>query len=127
MKTGATKDGETVVMVFSGEYDLASREELRRAFDFLSGRPNAILDFTGVTYVDSTVLCELARMHETRAAAGRGLPTLVVRNPSIIKIFHIASMIDMFRMAETLDDVVRKDGAPVQIEYASAFATNGAV
>lgn len=58
----------TAVMVFSGEYDLASKDQVRSAFDAVLDAPRLALDFSDVTYIDSTIIHELIRVHNARAA-----------------------------------------------------------
>ncbi len=119
VKNGQCSD--TVVMVFSGEYDLASKEPLRAAFDAVSKAPRVVLDFTGVTYVDSTVIHELVRIHNARAVDGLERETLVVRNENLLRIFDIVNLSAVFRVVESLDDAVAKDGAHISVHYASSF------
>lgn len=114
---------ETVVMVFAGEYDLVSKEQLRATLATLSGVPRVVLDLSDVTYLDSTVITELIRMRQVRAASGLERETLVFQRPSIQKVFDILSMGTVFRLVGTLDEAVEKDGAPVTVQYAF---TNGA-
>lgn len=112
----------TVVMVFAGEYDLVSKEQLRATLATLCGVPRVVLDLSDVTYLDSTVITELIRMRQIRAASGLERETLVFQRPSIKKVFDILSMGTVFRLVGTLDEAVEKDGAPVTVQYAF---TNG--
>ncbi len=112
---------DTVVMVFSGEYDLASKEPLRAAFDAVSEAPRVVLDFSGVTYIDSTVIHELVRIHNARAVRGLERETIVVRNESLLRIFDIVNLAAVLRVVESLDDAVAKNGAHISVQYASSF------
>jgi anti-anti-sigma factor len=114
---------ETVVMVFAGEYDLVSKRQLRAILATLCGVPRVVLDLSGVTYLDSTVITELIRIHQLRAASGLERETLVFQRPSLQKIFDILDIGKVFRLVGTLDEAVEKDGAPVKVQYAF---TNGA-
>lgn len=112
---------DSVVVVFEGEYDLAAKEQLQAVFDFLSACRRAVLDFSSVTYIDSTVLCEMARMHQARAAQGYDRPTLVLQNAGILRLLGVACMTQFFRIVATLDEAVGNDGRPLSVRRASAF------
>ena len=70
---------DNVVMIFSDEYDIGCKERLREGLARLAVVPNVVLDFTDVTYIDSTVLSELIRMHKVRAAKGYEREVIVVQ------------------------------------------------
>lgn len=110
-----------VVMVFSGEYDLSSKEELRAAFTSLSCEPYVVLDFSAVTYMDSTVITELLRMHHLRLANGFDRATVVAHNRHLIKLVDVLQLGSIFRVVETLDEAVGKNGQKFLMRYASAF------
>ena len=57
-----------VIVVFAGEYDLACQKELRREFDRLHEQPNVVLDFSNVTYLDSTCIAELPTTKHEKSA-----------------------------------------------------------
>ena len=60
--SGAAKETAHSVKL-EGEYDLARREELATLFSSVSAHGPATVDMSGVTYVDSSFLHELARLH----------------------------------------------------------------
>jgi anti-anti-sigma factor len=123
------KDGRagTTVMVLSGEYDLASREQVRAAFDSISAVPRVALDFSDVTYIDSTIIHALARLYNARVASQLDAPTLVVRSAAFIKLFTMLRLTTIFRVVDTLDEAVARDGKDITVQYASSFdgATRG--
>jgi anti-anti-sigma factor len=49
-----------------GEYDLARQDEIAKEFAGLDGDPTVIVDLSEVTYLDSTVLRELALLRLKR-------------------------------------------------------------
>jgi len=114
-------DDDSVIMVFEGEYDLAAKEQLRAVFDLLTACRRAVLDFSSVTYIDSTVLCEMARMHQARAAQGYDRATLVLQNAGILRLLAVACMKELFRIVATLDEAVGNDGRQLSVRHASAF------
>ena len=113
---------ETVVMVFAGEYDLTSKEQLRTTLARLSTMPRFVLNFSDVTYLDSTVITELIRMRNFRAASGFERETIVFQHPQLKRVFDILDMGKVFRLVETLDEALERNGAPVTVQYAF---TNG--
>jgi anti-anti-sigma regulatory factor len=73
---------EKVVMVFGGEYDLACKEHLRSDLARIADSPDVVLEFTDVTYIDSTVIIELLRLHRSRATKGYSPLTIVLQTLS---------------------------------------------
>ena len=114
---------ETVVMVFAGEYDLTSKEQLRTTLALLGTAQRVVLDFSDVTYLDSTVITELIRMRNLRAATGFQRETIVFQHPALKRVFDILEMGKLFRLVGTLDEAVDKDGADVTVRYAFTSGT----
>jgi len=108
-----------VVMIFSGEHDLACKEHLRSDLARLSEVTDAVLDFTDVTYVDSTILVELIRLHSRRSSAGRSPITIVVQQTHLKKLFALLSLESIFRFADSLDEAIQKDNTAFSLDYAS--------
>jgi anti-anti-sigma factor len=108
----------TVVRVFSGEYDVAYEVKLRAEFDAVCTEPNLILDMRGVSYVDSTFANELLRLHKCRLEHGLG-EVSIVRNSLIVKrLFAILYFKTLFRLADTLEEVLPRNGSPIVIQCA---------
>ena len=85
------------VTVFSGEYDVANRPELRKKLDRLAFESDVILDFTRVTFVDSTCIAELIRLDDLRDANELGRMTVLVGgNSAIHRLFEILGLGDRF-------------------------------
>ncbi|HEY1882032.1 MAG TPA: STAS domain-containing protein [Candidatus Cybelea sp.] len=116
---------ETVVMVFNGEYDLTSKDQLREAFSLLADSERAVLDFNDVTYLDSTALSELTLLHKSRSAAGLDPATIVTSNGNILRLFEIVDMRQFFNFAGAIPELAA-DGDSVRIQHARSFGTNGA-
>jgi anti-anti-sigma factor len=102
---------ETHVVVFSGEYDIACMEQLREELDRLVAMERVILDFTDVTYIDSTTVGELVRLHKRRAENLFERETIVVRNRGVQKIFDVLELRKVFRLVATLEEA-KDPGAP---------------
>jgi anti-anti-sigma factor len=113
---------ETVVMVFSGEYDLASQQQVRRAFDSLAPASRAVLDFTAVTYVDSTVLSELVRLNALRLEGGLETVTLATANSNIRRLLSLVQLTDVLRVVDSLEDAVTSNGTAPKVMYADAYS-----
>ncbi|MGC2407527.1 MAG: STAS domain-containing protein [Candidatus Cybelea sp.] len=114
----------TAVMVFSGEYDLASKEQVRAAFDAVLDASRLALDFSDVTYIDSAIIHELLRVHNARSAGDLERETLVMHNNNLLKVFDILNLASVFRVVDSLDEAIDKNGEDITVQYASAF--NGA-
>lgn len=108
---------KTAVVVFAGEYDLACKEQLRAELDRLVPVPNLVLDFSEVTYVDSTVLTELIRLHKLRAENHSGSETVVAHAGNLQKLLRIVGLDKAFRLVGALDEALDK-GAQVEVQYA---------
>ncbi len=113
---------DVIVMVFTGEYDLTCRDQLRAVLDSLSEAASIVLDLSDVTYIDSTVINELVRLHNARSARGLERATCVMHNGNLLRLFEILRLGEIFHVVETLDEAVYKNGEDVSVQYASSFA-----
>ena len=113
------QNSSMVLLVFRGEYDLASKEQLRKDFSALVDEASVVLDFSGVTYFDSTVIEELVWLLNAREAAGRERETLVLNNPRLLRILEMLDLSRLLRIVPSLDDVIGRDGRSVQVRYAT--------
>jgi anti-anti-sigma factor len=108
----------TVVKVFLGEYDLTSKAKLRAEFEALCTEPKLILDMRGVSYVDSTFATELLWLHKCRVEKGIG-GVSIVRSALIVKrLFAILNFKTLFRVADTLEELLPRDGSPIVVQRA---------
>jgi anti-anti-sigma regulatory factor len=73
----------TIVMVFAGEYDLTHQSQVRAEFDALRDENHLILDMSAVTFLDSTFVSELIRLHRERADRGCDRLTIVRAAPIV--------------------------------------------
>jgi anti-anti-sigma factor len=90
-------------VVFAGEYDLAVKEQFRDELDRLVDEPNVVLDFTDLSYIDSTCIAELMRSRDLRASRGLPSPTLLMRPGNRIRrIFEILGLLSAFDFVEEL-------------------------
>jgi anti-anti-sigma factor len=107
----------TVIVVFAGEYDLACRRELRREFLRLENEPSVVLDFSGVSYMDSTCIAELLLLDKSRQEKGFARETIVIpAGTRIARIFEVANLTNVFNIVESFDGST--DGKPSFLRYA---------
>lgn len=104
-------DKHPVVIVLSGDWDIYRRGELEAALAPARESPHVVLDFSSVTYADSTVLSVLATMRKERVA--RGFPaSRVVPSSPIARLFQITQMSRLWPCYETVDAAVRSFEEP---------------
>jgi len=117
--TQAENTIEMVVMIFGGEYDIACKEHLRADLQRLTDVQDVVLDFTDVTYIDSTILVELIRMNQIRSSKGYERETIVVQNRNLKRLFTLLNLQDVFHFVPGLEHVVQKNEQPIGLDYAS--------
>ena len=101
----------SIVIVFAGEYDLACKDQLRHELEPLESERSLVIDFSEVTYVDSTCITELLKMDSARKAKGYETAVIVIkRGNAVRRIFEIAELSTVFRIVDTLDEAVGKNG-----------------
>jgi anti-anti-sigma factor len=80
-------------LVLDGEYDLTRKDELALLFASLDGDGPVIIDLAKVTYMDSTVLRELAAL---RTKSDRRSITLAGVNQHLRRIFEVVNFDQIF-------------------------------
>ena len=80
----------------AGEYDLTRKDEIAALFDSLAQNGAIVIDLRDVTYLDSTVLRELAKLRV------RNDSHIELRGPSerIRRILNIAQFDELFSVTE---------------------------
>ena len=92
---------KSVLVEFSGEFDIASKEQLRGQLDALARVQRLCLDLSAVEYIDSTAIGELIRLHKQRLELGLPTETLVVgQNQPIRRLLGILHMDSLFAIEE---------------------------
>ena len=90
-------------VVFTGEYDLALKQQLRDELDSLVDEPAVVLDFSDVSYIDSTCVAELMRNRDLRVTRGLRSPTILIKADNRIRrIFEILGLLSAFDFVEEL-------------------------
>jgi anti-anti-sigma regulatory factor len=81
----------------SGEYDLADRETLGALFRGLNPDVPAVIDMTNVTYVDSTMLHELAKL---RIRFKRQSIKLLGCGDNLLRLLRLVDFEKLFEIVE---------------------------
>jgi anti-anti-sigma factor len=94
-----------VILVFAGEYDLACQKELRRELQRVYAEPNVVLDFSEVTYIDSSCITELLLLNRARRESGFERESILLPNGSgaTRRVFEVAGLTKVFNVIESLD------------------------
>jgi anti-anti-sigma factor len=107
------------VMIFNGEYDIATAESLRADLNRVRDIPRVVLDFSDVTYVDSKAIHELIDFRNYRAEKGLEREAIVFQSPALRRIFSILNLQHIFHCVSNLSDVVPSDNTPSHLYYAA--------
>jgi anti-sigma B factor antagonist len=88
------------LIVLAGELDMATAPDLSSLLDPLveSGPPELILDFSGLSFIDSSGLAVLTNAERRLREQGRTLRIRSLR-PSALKVFEIAGLMDVLNVA----------------------------
>jgi anti-anti-sigma factor len=82
-------------VVLEGEIDIHDADRLRALFDACTHGAPALIDMSAVTYLDSTVLNELARLRRRCEDV-----VLIVRSAQIERILEIVGFDSTFRIVK---------------------------
>ena len=93
-----------------GEYDLLRQAEVREIFASLPALKQLTLDFSAVTYVDSTFLGELARLHQRLAGCRI---SLTGANKNLKKIFDLVGFDQLFTIRSSESESENNAAGPV--------------
>jgi anti-sigma B factor antagonist len=87
-----TANGHEPVMLLKGDLDLASAPELRARLNEFAGE-NVTLDFSDVTFMDSTAVGVLVAAHERSVLAGKRIRIHGVQ-PGQLRLFELMGLLD---------------------------------
>jgi anti-anti-sigma factor len=95
------------------EIDVANADGLRAAIQEAGqgGQHIVIVDMSQTAFCDSTGLNVLVLAHKRLAADGGEL-RLVIREPTLLRIFTVTGMISMFHMFGSLSEALPETPAP---------------
>jgi anti-anti-sigma regulatory factor len=105
-------------MVFYGEYDLTHQLSVRADFESLLDESEIIFEMSAVTYLDSTLIGELARFRALRVDRNLRPPSIVRCSLGLKKLFSILGLGAFFHIVDLLSEVLPEDGEFVDIKYA---------
>jgi anti-anti-sigma factor len=114
---------KAVVVQLTGEFDLATKDLLRAQLDRLAGVRDVWLDCIGVSYIDSTAITELIRLHKVRTENGFDTETVVLgENMALRRLFTILQLESLFRIPA---DGELPDPRAVDIAHTKVTASDG--
>jgi len=88
-----------VLVELSGELDIAAAAEVRNRVDAAAGGHGLVLDMSGATFVDSSMLKELLRATAELARADTRL-VLAGIPPTVRRLFELTRTAEMFTLAD---------------------------
>jgi anti-anti-sigma factor len=111
---------QMAVMIFSGEYDIATAQGLQADLNRVRDIQRVVLDLSDVTSVDSKAIHELIALRTYRAEKGFDREAIVFQRPALRKIFSILNLDQVFHCVSNLSDVVPNDNTPSHLYYAAS-------
>lgn len=96
---------DPTMVVFAGEYDVGNKSSLRTLLDRIAEIPDLVLDFREVTFIDSTCVTELLRMHTLRITNSMPRETIVLGQTPIRRLFEVLDLYRVFNVVEDVGDV----------------------
>ena len=93
------------VVTVSGELDVHTTAQLRTALHELlvdAGEVHLVVDLTGLTFMDSTGLGALVRVHK-QTRAFRGTLAVVCGDGPVRRVIALTGMLHVLRVFDTLD------------------------
>jgi anti-anti-sigma factor len=90
------------VVSLSGELDIARKQEVRDALTVKGADAPLLVDFSEVTYADSTVIAELLRFRNEADREGRRV-AIVITSPQFDRLITYAGLRDAFNIFDDSD------------------------
>ena len=106
-------DGRVVMSVY-GAVDLFAAPDLKRRLiaAINRGATELIVDLSATEFLDSTGLGALLTAYKRLSRRG-GRLVVVPGEPSVTRVFEITGLDSIFTFADSLEEAIMKDGAPV--------------
>jgi anti-sigma B factor antagonist len=110
--------GDVVVVVVEGEHDIYTAPTLRERLEEALGRGGGIVvDLTGATFVDSSVLGALLDSRRRALEAGQGYVVCIGENvePGVQRILDITGLVPVLPVLRGRDQAIeqaRSSGSP---------------
>jgi anti-sigma B factor antagonist len=83
------------VIKLDGELDIERRDELARVLVVTNAGPAILVDFSRVTYADSTALSQLMKFRNEATSAGRRI-AILTGDPQFMRVLQYAGLTDIF-------------------------------
>ncbi|MBV8373981.1 MAG: STAS domain-containing protein [Candidatus Eremiobacteraeota bacterium] len=107
------------IVVFAGEYDIACKVQFRNEMTRLRSRADVVLDFTEVTYVDSTIVAELLLLAKDRIYAGLPPQKMILSNHSSVRrVFDLVQLEKVITLVTSVDGVKKRERPVDQVQFA---------
>ncbi|MBV8245977.1 MAG: STAS domain-containing protein [Candidatus Eremiobacteraeota bacterium] len=91
-----------MIVTLSGELDIADKEKIDEALAPLRNLSSGIVDLSGVTYLDSTVIGAAVALH--RDAIERGARIVFVKPPpNVMRLFDMTQLSQVLKFYDTVD------------------------
>jgi anti-anti-sigma factor len=97
-----------IVVLARDEYDLLLCDDLAKELEPTYTHPNVIVDFSNVTYIDSTCLSRFVRMYKERTGRGFHSARFVIASKNIRNLFAILKFDAIWPVYESLEDALRE-------------------
>ncbi|MBU2102811.1 MAG: STAS domain-containing protein [Candidatus Omnitrophota bacterium] len=96
------KVNDVLVCIINGEVNITTSPELRKAFEKIihDNQKKIIIDFTQVTYIDSSGLATLIEMLQRLRKIGGSL-RLANMSQKVKNVFEITKLAKLFEIADT--------------------------
>ena len=110
MEHQLSESGGAIVLAFSGDIDLQTSPDARKALLGLVGKGQPILvDLSGVGYIDSSGVASLVECLQSVKKSGQKL-ALVSVSDGALRVLQLARLDKVFTICTTIDEGVEKVG-----------------
>lgn len=101
------KNNDVVICVLEGEVDINTSPELRKTFDGIvkANEKKVLVDFSGVSYIDSSGLATLIEMFQRLKKIGGSL-RFCNMSGKVKNIFEITKLFKLFEVFDTSQDAI---------------------
>jgi anti-anti-sigma factor len=83
------------VLRLTGEYDLTHKDEIAELFATVDGNSSVLIDLSEVTYIDSTILRELAILRKRQNGHSIELVGASSQNERVLRIVDFDKLFDI--------------------------------
>jgi anti-anti-sigma factor len=120
--------GSTIKVVcfkLAGDWDFSRRDELQAMLRPAESLDEVLLDFSGVTFIDASVLGSLLRLHRCMIEHSRlGAIRIIAASRHIARIFEICELQELFGLrSPTIETVAGNRRTNLPMIRGSVFTT----